>query len=75
MSFTRRHYEVIAREIRAAISSGRADIEKANADESFRITQQQLGIEKIARALSIEFERDNPNFNRTRFLEACNVQS
>ena len=67
MSFTRKHYEIIARNIKGSI----ADVAIAEEGSPERRVAKINAIEMVARSLALEFERDNPRFDRTRFLVAC----
>lgn len=56
----RRHYELIARIIREEQASSKSQLAKA-------------AIKNIARSFAEELASDNPNFDRSRFFEACGL--
>ncbi len=58
--FTQRHFEAIARDIRGSLA------ETGNGFE-------RLTVERLAGKLADTFERDNPRFNRGRFMRACDI--
>ena len=57
--FCKRHYEAVAEVMQEAWAKAEQDADR----------QAQCGL--IERLLSEMFHRDNPQFNRTRFLHAC----
>lgn len=60
MSVSKKHFEAIAAELRAAIELD----SKAAARQS---------VERVAEGLSNIFARENPRFDRARFLKACGL--
>ena len=64
---TRKDYVAIAAAIRQQAYSPNADINTRNAAEGTR--------EHIADDIADAMARDNPRFDRARFLKACGVQS
>ena len=65
--FNRRHYETIARVFE---EERKRQYEDA---PGFRDTRCDA-IAEVATALADVFGRDNPNFNRVRFLQACDCE-
>lgn len=65
--FSRRNYKAIARVFEAR----RLAVETEN--PGF-VNERQDEIARAATALADVFERDNPNFNRVRFLQACDCE-
>ena len=68
MSWAKKDYELVARILRDAqreynATAARIDYE-GNAGSSFMLLT-------IATHFANEFQRDNPRFDRTRFLKAC----
>ena len=61
--FQRKHYEFIA----TALKTERKFLVDCGLSESI------AGLDMVATRLSEAFHKDNPRFDRTRFLEACNV--
>jgi hypothetical protein len=70
VKFSKRHYEVIAKILRG----GHVRISEEPGET---ITYMSAGrfaeIYDLAREFAEEFERDNPLFSRSRFLNACGV--
>ncbi len=62
---TKKYYEMIAAEIRAAMPSG----------NHARDIGGYLALERLARYLASTFESQNPKFDRARFLAACGVSA
>lgn len=66
MSFTRKHYEIVAATIKTSI----VEVAQIEEDPAHRVAKVNA-IEMTARNLALVFERDNPRFDRRRFLLAC----
>lgn len=64
--FSKRHYEYVARTLLHAA---------ANSIVLNHTTDRRRGIRDFAIFLTDRFERDEPNFNRARFLTACGIQT
>lgn len=60
MSVNKKHFKAIAAELRAAIEL-----------DSNPAAQQ--AVERVAEGLSNIFARENPRFDRARFLKACGL--
>lgn len=60
---TRKHYEAIAE-----ILSEHKD------DSQYSTVIDERRVESISLSLADYFEKDNPRFDRDRFLEACGVE-
>ena len=73
MSLSRKNYEAVA-EIVADQSAYFADLSEHPANVDLVIGGQRATSE-IATALASYFAADNPNFDRARFLAACNVEA
>lgn len=57
--FTRRHYQAIAEEFKGCRESAGFD---------------HVEVEAVVAAFVDMFLRDNPNFNREKFLKACGME-
>lgn len=71
---TRKHYQLIADVLSARIAQANAD--RVVADRSSAKTaaaHRQAMVEMIAHDMADALARQNPNFNRSRFLSACGV--
>lgn len=60
MSVSKKHFETIAAELRAA-------------KELDSNTAARQSVERVAEGLSNIFARENPRFDRARFLKACGL--
>lgn len=69
MSMSRKHYEEIAKVISRAVRSARELSPEAGSGAAVTTA------ENIAIDLAVVFEGDNPNFDPSRFLRVCGVQS
>lgn len=59
MSMTRRHYQIVAETIRAEYTT----YDPAG--------PEALALRRLALHLAVHFERDNPRFDRERFMQAA----
>ena len=79
MRMTRKHYVLIAKNIRDNIDAwlyrNMTLINEASQDNSklLELTAFLDGINYTVSGLCVVFERDNPNFNRSKFIEACGL--
>lgn len=66
--FAKRHYEVVAQAIAAAIQLGYDSHSNVEYEMSLR------GARAVAQMLSIQFQKDNPKFDDGRFMTACGLE-
>lgn len=71
--FTRSHYRAIAEVIAGGVETV-VDYESRSASNPEYDRGYRDSIEAIAVDLCYVFEKDNPNFNRNAFMDACNVE-
>lgn len=69
MSMSRKHYEAMAQIIRAERNVGHDDGMSPD-----MIAGIDLATRNIAGQLATVFQIDNPNFDRNRFFDACNIE-
>lgn len=62
LAMQRRHYELIARIVREELETVNSQLAKA-------------AIKNIALSFADELASDNPNFDRSRFFEACGLDN
>ena len=63
-NMTKKHYELIAEELNAAL-----EINRNEGRAAINATMRMID------GLSVVFKQDNPNFDRARFYAACGVRA
>lgn len=68
MSLSRKHYEAIAAVVAEQAAEYAGSVEDFSAGGAW-------AVEQTAKNLATYFAADNPNFDRQRFLAACQVEA